>query len=62
MQAQIRKISMRLPFQMEQPPPPPRFHAKFTRRFIELDDEAVTVITDIEDEDQHNHATMATTG
>jgi len=47
---------------MEQPPPPPRFHAKFTRRFIELDDEAVTVITDIEDEDQHNHATMATTG
>eukprot|EP00095_Tigriopus_kingsejongensis_P003546 maker-scaffold106_size358372-snap-gene-2.37 protein:Tk03546 transcript:maker-scaffold106_size358372-snap-gene-2.37-mRNA-1 annotation:"PREDICTED: uncharacterized protein LOC100570502 isoform X2" len=30
---------------------PPRFHAKFTRRFIELDDEMISVITDIEDDE-----------
>lgn len=30
---------------------PPRFHAKFTRRFIEQDDEMISVITDIEDEE-----------
>lgn len=30
---------------------PPRFHAKFTRRFIELDDEMVSIITDIEDDE-----------
>lgn len=30
---------------------PPRFHAKFTRRFIELDDEMISVITDVEEDD-----------
>jgi hypothetical protein len=43
------------------PPPPPRFHAKFTRRFIELDDEMISVVTECEDEDQNSHAVMATT-
>ncbi len=30
---------------------PPRFHAKFTRRFVELDEEAISVMTEIEDDD-----------
>ncbi len=29
----------------------PRFHAKFTRRFVELDEEAISVMTEIEDDD-----------
>ena len=29
----------------------PRFHAKFTRKFIELDEEAISVMTEIEDDD-----------
>lgn len=37
---------------------PPRFHAKFTRRFIELDDEMISVITDIEDDELGGQATM----
>ncbi len=30
---------------------PPRFHAKFTRKFIELDEEAISVMTEVEDDD-----------
>lgn len=30
---------------------PLKFHAKFTRRFIELDDELISIVTDIEDDD-----------
>ena len=29
----------------------PRFHAKFTRKFVELDEEAISVMTEIEDDD-----------
>lgn len=29
----------------------PRFHAKFTRKFIEVDEEAISVMTEIEDDD-----------
>merc|ERR1711981_1396440 len=29
----------------------PRFHAKFTRKFVELDEEAISVVTEIEDDD-----------
>ncbi len=47
--------------EVEAPQMAPRFHAKFTRRFIEMDDEIISVITDIEDEDHHNHAVMAAT-
>lgn len=39
--------------QHQQPPPREqvRFHAKFTRRFVEMDEEAVSVMTDVEDDD-----------
>ena len=35
----------------QHPAPPVRFNAKFTRTFVELDEEAISVMTEIEDDD-----------
>jgi len=37
--------------QSQHPAPPLRFNAKFTRTFVELDEEAISVMTEIEDDD-----------